>query len=190
MGSHNYHANTGSNVGILKIRWRFRKVFERKVREALTQHKTSGGRKRQRRDSVSGATPKRAKIAPEQLRRSNPSEDDHASTSSKSSKWSGGSKTKKGFKVKMGVRYQTVVSQKAPSPWKTGRYRRSSTSSSAPSDGSGRRANLASQGEVRVAVPNDQDVLRISPTNRRLAWEARDPLVRSEPVKHERDAAA
>ncbi len=88
----------------------------------------------------------------------------------------------------MGVRYQALVSKKATSPCKTGRHRRSSTSSSAPSDGNGCRANLASQGEVRVTVLNEQDTLRAGPATRRLAWEAPDPLVRSEPIKRARDA--
>ncbi len=126
----------------------------------------------------------------EHRRRSNPSEDGRASTSSKLSKQSGPSKTKKTLKVKMGNRCQTMVSQKAPSPRKTGRHRRSSTSSSTPRDRSGRRTNLASQGEVRVTVPNEQDTMRAGPTNQRLAWEAPDPLVRSEPTKRPMDAAA
>ncbi len=55
---------------------------------------------------------------------------------------------------------------------------------------SGRRANLAVQGEVRVTVPNEQDSLRAGPTEQRLAWEEPDPLVRSEPTRRARDAAA
>ncbi len=49
---------------------------------------------------------------------------------------------------------------------------------------------MTSQGEVRVTVPNEQDTMRVGPTNHRLAWEAPDPLVRSEPTKRTRDAAA
>ncbi len=82
-----------------------------------------------------------------------------------------------------------MVSEKAPSPRKTGRHQRSSTLSSAPSDRSGRRANLASQGEVRVTVTNEQDTMRAGPTDQRLAWEAPDPLGRSKPTKRVRDAA-
>ncbi len=184
-----YRASTGSKLGILNIRWGFRKIFETKVMEALAQHRQGGERKRARRDSLSERTPKRAKLDMEHRRRSNPSEDGRASTSSKSSKRGGASKTKKTLKVKMGKRCQTVVSQKAPSPRKTGHHRQPSTSSSAPSDRSGRRANLASQGEVRVTVPNEQDTMCTGPTDQRLAWEAPDPLVRSEPTKHARDAA-
>ncbi len=113
----------------------------------------------------------------EHHRRSNPSEDGRASTSSKSSKHIGAPKTKKTLQVRIGKQNQTMVSQKNPSPRKTGRHRRGSTSSSAPSDGSRRRTNLASQGEVRVTVPNDQDPMRAGPTEQRLAWEEPEPLV-------------
>ncbi len=184
-----YHTSTGSRLGVLNIRWGFRKIFERKVQEALTQHRKGGERKRTHRDSLSEKTPKRAKLDMEHCRRSNPSEDGRASTSSKSSKRSGASKTKRILKVKMGKRCQTVVSQKAPSPRKTVHHRRSSISSSAPSDRSGQHANLAGQGEVRVTVPNEQDAMCAGPTNQRLAWEAPDPLVRSESTKRARDAA-
>ena len=126
----------------------------------------------------------------EPRRRSHPSEDGRASTSSKSSKRSGASKTKKILQVRIGKRSQTLVSQKNPSPRKTGHQRRGSTSSSAPSDGSGRRTNLASQGEVRVTVPNEQDPLRAGPAEQRLAWEEPEPLARAEPTNRARDATA
>ncbi len=142
------HPNAGTGLSILNIRWAFRKLFEGKVRATLAQHHTGGERKRACRDSRSERTSKRAGLDTDPRRRSNPSEDGRASTSSKSSKRSGSTKTKKILKVKMGQRCQTVVSQKAPSPCKTGCHRRSSTSSGAPSDRSGRCANLASQGEV------------------------------------------
>ncbi len=77
----------------------------------------------------------------------------------------------------------TVVSQKAPSPRKAGLHGRESTSSSATSDRSGRRANLASQGEVGITVPNEQDPMCAGPTEQRLAREEPDPLVHSEPTK-------
>ncbi len=149
------HPNAGTGLSILNIRWASHKLFEGKVRTALAQHSTGEERKRAHRDSLSERTPKRAKLDIEHRRHSNPSEDGRVSTSSKFSKRSESSKTKKILKVRMGKRCQTVVSQKAPSPHKTGCHRRSSTSSSAPSNRSGRRANLASQGEVRVSVPNE-----------------------------------
>ncbi len=40
-----YHTSNGSDLGILNITWGFRKIFEKKVREALAHHKTSGERK-------------------------------------------------------------------------------------------------------------------------------------------------
>ena len=83
-----------------------------------------------------------------------------------------------------------MVSQMNPSPRKAGRHHRGSTSSSAPSDGSGRRTTLASQGEVRVTVPNEQDPMRAGPTEQRLAWEEPEPLVRAEPTVRPRDATA
>ena len=83
-----------------------------------------------------------------------------------------------------------MVSQKNPSSSKTGRQRRGSTSSSAPSDGSRRRTNLASQGEVWVTFPNEQDPMRAGPAEQRLAWEEPNPLARAEPTKRARDATA
>ncbi len=145
---------------------------------------------RARRDSLSGQPRKKAKLDLEHRRRSNPSEDGRASTSSKSSKCSGTSNAKKTLQVRIGKRSQTVVSQKSPSPRKTGHHRRGSTSSSAPSDRSGRRTNLASQGEVRVTVPNEQDPMRAGPPEQRLAWEEPEPLGRAEPTKCARDATA
>ncbi len=47
-------ASTGSRLGVLNIRWGFRKIFETKVLEALKHH--HGGRKEKkctRRDSLS-----------------------------------------------------------------------------------------------------------------------------------------
>ena len=143
-----------------------------------------------RRDSLSGQPRKKAKLDLEHRRRSNPSDYGRASTSSKSSKRSGTSKAKKTLKVRIGKLSQTVVSQKSPSPRKTGRHRRGSTSSSAPSDRSGRHTNLASQGEVRVTIPNKQDPMRAGPPEQRLAWEEPEPLARAEPTKHARDATA
>ncbi len=185
-----YRASTGSRLGVLNICWGFRKIFERKVRETLEQHR-EGRRetKPMRKDSLSERPPKKAKLDLERHRRSNPSEDGHASTSSKSSKRSGASKTKKILQVRMGKRCQTMVLQKAPSTRKAGCHRRESTSSSATSDRSGQRTKLTSQGEVRVSVPNEQDALRAGPTAQRLAWEAPDPLVRAEPTKCARDAS-
>ena len=184
-------ASAGSRLGVLNIRWGFRKIFEAKVREALEQHtKDRKETKRARRDSLSGRPAKRAKLDLEHRRRSNPSEDGRASTSSKSSKSSGASKTKKTLQVRIGKRSQTVVSQKSPSPRKAGRHRRGSTSSSAPNDRSGWCTNLASQGEVRVTVPNEQDPMRAGPTEQRLAWEEPEPLVHAEPTTRPRDAAA
>ncbi len=142
-------ASTGSRLGVLNIRWGFRKIFETKMLEALRHHREgTKEKKRTRKDSLSERPPKRAKLDLERRRRSNPSEDGRESTSSKSSKHSGATKTKKILQVRMGKRCQTVVSQKAQSPLKAGRHCRESTSSSATSDRSGRRTNLASQGEV------------------------------------------
>ncbi len=67
---------------------------------------------------------------------------------------------------------------------------RTPPSCSAPSDRSGWCTNLASQGEVRVTVPNEQDPLRAGPTEQRLAWEEPEPLVHAEPTRRARDAAA
>ncbi len=39
-----------------------------------------------------------------------------------------------------------------------------------------------------MTVPNEQDTLRTNPAARRLTWEAPDPIVRSEPIKHAWDA--
>ena len=177
-------ASTGSKLGILNIRRGFRKIFEMKVREAMEQ-RTRERKEMQhaRRDSLSGRPKKRAKLDLEHRRRSNPSEDGRASTSSKSSKRSGTSKPKKTLQVRIGKRSQTVVSHKSPSPRKAGRHRRGSTSSSAPSDGSGRHTTVASQGEVRVVVPNEQDPLRAGPAEQRLAWQEPEPLARAEPIK-------
>ncbi len=180
--------NAGTGLNILNLRWTFRKIFERKVRAALAQRHAEGEKKRARRDSVTDRVGKRRKLDTDSRRCSNPSEGGRASTSSKSSKRSGSTKTKKILRVKMGQRCQTLVSQKAPSPRKAGRQRRGSTSSSAPSDGSGWRANLASQGEVRVTVPNEQDSMRNGPAEQRLAWEEPEALARAEPTKRARDA--
>ncbi len=183
--------STGSRLGVLNIRWGFRKIFETKVREALEQRTRERKEvQRARRDSLSGRPKKRAKLDLEHSRRSNPSEDGRASTSSKSSKRSGAPKTKKTLQVRIGKRSQTLASQKNPSPCKTGCHRRGSTSSSAPSDGSGRHTNLASQGEVRVTLPNNQDPMRAGPTEQRLAWEEPEPLARAEPTVRPRDATA
>ncbi len=176
-------ASAGSKLGVLNIRWEFRKIFETKVREALKQHsKDRRETKRTRKDSLSDLPTKRAKLDLEHRRRSNPSEDGRASTSSKSSKRSGASKTKKTLQVRLGKRCQTVVSQKGQSLRKAGRHLRESTSSSATSDRSGWRTNLASQGEVRVTVPSEQDPMRAGPAEQRLAWEEPEPLVRAEPT--------
>ncbi len=184
------HASTGSRLGVLNIRWGFRKIFETKVREALKQHtKDRKEAKRARRDSLSGRPTKRAKLDLEHRRRSNPSEDGCAFTSSKSSKRSGASKTKKTLQVRIGKRCQTVVSQKSQSPRKAGRHHRGSTSR-APSDRSGWRTNLASQGEVQITVPNEQDPMHAGPTEQRLAWEEPETLLRAEPTVCPRDAAA
>ncbi len=156
-------SNAGKGLSILNLRWTFQKIFEGKVRAALAQGHAEGDKKHARKDSVPDRAAKRCKLDAESRRHSQPSEDGRASTSSKSSKRSGPTKTKKILRVKMGQRCQTLVSQKSPSPRKTGRQRRGSTSSSAPSDGSGRRTALASQGEVRVIVPNEQDPLRTGP---------------------------
>ncbi len=44
---------------------------------------------------------------------------------------------------------------------------------------------------MRVTVPNEQDPLRAGPTEQRLAWEEPEKtLVRADPTKHPRDAAA
>ena len=169
----------------------FRKIFEKKVLEALRHHREgTKEKKRTRKDSLSERPSKKAKLDLERRRCSNPSEDGRASTSSKSSKRRGSTKNKKILQVRMGKRCQTVVLQRAQSPRKAGRHRRESTSSSATSDRSGRFTNLASHGEVRVTVPNDQDPLRAGPTEQRLAWEEPDPLLRSEPTARPRDAAA
>ncbi len=184
-------ASTGSRLGVLNIRWGVRKIIETKLWEALEQHpKDRRETKHTRKDSLSERPIKRAKLDLEHRRRSNPSEDGRASTSSKSSKRSGASRTKKTLQVRMGKRCQTVVSQKGQSPCKAGCHRRESTSSSATSDKSGRRTNLASQGEVRVTVPNEQDPMRAGPTEQRIAWEEPEPLVRTEPTRHARDVAA
>ncbi len=159
--------------------------------EALRRHREgTTEKKRTRKDSLSEQPSKKAKLDLERRRHSNPSEDGRASTSSKSSKRSGSTKHKKILQVRMRKRCQTVVSPKAQSPRKAGRHRKESTSSSATSDRSERRTNLATHGEVRVTVPNDQDPLRVGPTEHRLAWEEPDPLVRSEPTARPRDAAA
>ncbi len=183
--------STGSRLGILNIRWGFRKIFERKVREAMEQ-RTRERKEVQRacRDSLSGQPKKKAKLDLEPRRRSHTSEDGRASTSSKSSKRGEASRTKKTLQVRIGKRSQTLVSQKSPSPCKAGRRRRESTSSSAASDRSGRQSTLSSQGEVRVTVPNEQDSLHAGPAEQRLAWEEPDPLVRAEPTKRARNATA
>ncbi len=182
--------NAGTGLSILNLRWTFRKIFEGKVRAALAQGRAEGDKKRARRDSLTDRTAKRRKLDAEPRRRSQPSEDGRASTSSKSSKRSGASRTKKTLQVRIGKRSQTLVSQKSPSPCKTGRRRKESTSSSAPSDRSGRQSTLSTQGEVRVTVPNEQDPLRAGPAEQRLAWKEPEPLARAEPTAHARDAAA
>ncbi len=48
---------------------------------------------------------------------------------------------------------------------------------------------MASQGEVWIPVPNEQDTMRAGPTDQRLAWEAPHPLPHAEPTKRARDAA-
>ncbi len=103
-------ASTGSRLGILNIRWGFRKIFETKVREAMAHQGEERGT-HARRDSLSGQPRKRAKLDLEHRRRSNPSEDGRASTSSKASKRSGTTKAKKTLQVRIGKRSQTVVSQ-------------------------------------------------------------------------------
>ncbi len=161
------------------------------MREALKQHsKDRRESKCTRKDSLSERPKKKAKLDLEHRRRSNPSEDGRASTSSRSSKRIGASRTKKTLQVRMGKRCQTVVSQKGQSLRKAGRHRRESTLSSATSDRSGWCTNLASQGEVRVAVPNERDPMRTGPTEQRLAWEEPEPLVRAESTRRARDAAA
>ncbi len=174
---------TGSRLGILNIRWGFRKIFERKVQEAMEQRTRERKEvQRMRRDSLSRQPKKRAKLDLEPRRRSHTSEDGCASTSSRSSRLSGSSKTKKTLQVRIGKRN--------PSPRKAGRRRRESTSSSTPSDRSGRQSTLSTQGEVRVTVPNDQDSLRAGPAEQRLAWEEPDPLLHAEPTKCARNATA
>ena len=79
--------STGSRLGVLNIRWGFRKIFKIKVPEALEQ-RTRDRKEVQhvRRDSLSRQPKKRAKLDLEHRRQSNPSEDGRASISSKSSK--------------------------------------------------------------------------------------------------------
>ncbi len=55
--------STGSRLGVLNIRWGFRKIFETRVRKALEQHtKDRKEEQRARRDSLSGRPTKRAKL--------------------------------------------------------------------------------------------------------------------------------
>ncbi len=79
------------------------------------------------------------------------------------------------------------IARVSTSPRKAGRHRCPSTTSSGPSDSSGRQPRMSGQGEVRVVVPNDADPLQEGPNNRRLTWKEPTQLLLTQPTRRPRD---
>ncbi len=158
-----YHKDQDLGNGVLNLRWAFRKLSERNVHEALEEHSASYTRKHRRVDSGSEKSRKKTKSSSVQRNSLPQTKADQAPTSSRFSHRSTGSKPGKLLVVKLKRCPKTASQQKTTmqptSPQKAGCHRLPSTSSSTPSDESGHRTNLASQGEVRVLVPNCQDTL-------------------------------
>ncbi len=173
-----YSQKPGDNVR--NIRWAYRRIFEQKIRQALERPTSTGNKKRRGSDASLNwldKARKRHKSSSSQGGSRQRRESGETSTSSTSSRSvyrnprPGPSKMPK-VQLKIKSCRQPGAGNKAAkvstSPRKAGRHRRPSTTSSGPSDGSGRQPRMSGQGEVRVTVPNDADPLRPGSIDRRL----------------------
>ena len=182
-----YSRNPGDNVR--NIRWAYRRIFEKKIRQALERPATADNKKRRRYDASltrpDGAK-RRHKSSSSQggsRRRRESGETSVSSSSSRSSYRNprpGPSKMPK-IQLKIKCCQQPGVGNKtakvSTSPCKASRHRCPSTTSGGPRDGSGHQPRVSGQGEVRVTVPNDADPLRDGPIDRRLTWKEPTQLV-------------
>ena len=196
---YHYSGNPGDNVR--NLRWAYRRIFEKKVRQALERPADTDSKKRRRFDaslSRLDGSRKRHKSSSGQggSRRRKESGGTSASSSSSRSTYRnprpGPSKMPK-IQLKIKRCQQPGAGNKTAKmstcPRKAGRHRRSSTASSGPSDGSARQPRVSGQGEVRVTVPNDADPLRDGPIDRRLTWKEPTQLVLTQPTSLPRDQA-
>ncbi len=170
------------------IRWAYRRIFEKKIRQALEWPLSTSSKKRRRSDASltrpDGAK-KRHKSGSSQggSRRRRESGGTSVSSSSSRSTYRD-PRPKVQLKIKRcrqpGAGNKTA---KTPtSPRKAGRHRHPSSASRWPSDGSGHQPWVSGQGEVRVIVPNNADPLQDGPIHRRLTWKEPSQLVLTEPT--------
>ncbi len=193
-----YSGNPGDNVR--NLRWAYRRIFEKKVRQAMerpaaTDHKRrssdaslarpNGARKRHKSSSSQGGARRRRESGGTSV----------SSSSSRSSYRNPRPGPSKMSKIQLKIKrcQQPGVGNKtaktSTSPRKAGRHRRPSTASNGPSDGSGRQPQVSSQGEVRVTVTKNTDPLRDDPIDQRLTWKEPSPLVLTQPTAQPRDLA-
>ncbi len=169
--------------------WAYRRIFEKKVRQALERPATADSKKRQGSDASitrPDGCRKRHRSGSSQGGSQRRSESGGTCVSSNSSRSTyrdprpGPSKMPK---VQLKIKHcrQPGVGNKTAKTStysrKAGRHRRPSTASSGPSDGSGRQPRVSGQGEVWVIVPNDTDPLRDGPIDRKLTWKEPSQLV-------------
>ncbi len=194
-----YSGSPGDNVR--NLQWAYRRIFEKKIRQAMEPSTVSEPKKR-RRSNASLSRPdgakKRHKSGSSQGKSRHRRESGGTSASSSSSRSTfrdsrpGPSKMPKiQLKLKRcqqpGARNRTAKT--TMSPRKAGRHRRPSTASTGPQDGSGRQPRVSSQGEVRVTVPNETDPFRDGPIHKRLTWKEPFPLALTQPTAQPRNRA-
>ncbi len=173
-----YSGNPEDNVR--NIRWAYRRIFEKKIRQALECPAAADNKKR-RRSNASLTRPDRAKKRHKSSqggsqRRRESGETSVSSSSSRSSYRNPRPGPSKMPRIQLKIKHcqqpatGNRTAKTSTSPRKAGRHQCPSTASGGPSDGSGRQPQVAGQGEVRVIVPNDTDPLRDGPIDKRLTW--------------------
>ena len=177
-----YSGNPGDKV--MNLRWAYRRIFEKKVRQALERPVSTSSKKR-RRSNASLTHPDGAKkrqksgSSQEGSRWRRESGGTSASSSSSRSIYHnprpGPSKMPK-IQLKIKRCQQPGAGNKtAKTPTSPRKAFVIATAFTGPSDGSGRQPRISAQGEVRVIVPNDADPLRDGPIDRRLTWKRSPP---------------
>ncbi len=194
-----YSGNPRDNAR--NIHWAYRRIFEKKIRQALERPVAAGNKKRRRSDAsltrTDGAK-KRHKSGSSQggsRRRRESGETSVSSSSSRSSYRNPRPGPSKMPRIQLKVKRcqqpgsGNKTAKASTSPCKAGRHRRPSTASSGLNDGSGRQPRVSGQGEVWVIVPNDTDPLRDGPIDKRLTWKEPTQLVLTQPTSLPRDQA-
>ncbi len=194
-----YSGNPRDNVR--NLRWAYRKIFEKKIRQAMEQPAAPEPRKRRRSDASltrPDGTKRRHKSGSSEGKSYHRRESGGTSASSSSSRSTfrspqpGPSKMPR-IQLKIKRCQQPGAGNKmaktTTSPRKAGRHRRPSTASTGPQDGSGRQPRVSSQGEVRVTVPNEADPFRDGPIHKRLTWKEPSRLALTQPTAQPRDRA-